>query len=583
MPDLLREQFPHFRPIVEAFGYRNLEFEGWEADDVIATLATRADEAGVKTCVVSTDRDAFQLCTENICLMMTPRGVADVHVYTPERVELRYGVRPDQVPDFIGLKGDTSDNIPGVPRDRRQDGGAADRPVRLARGGARARRRALARAAQEHHRARRPGAAVEGARDHAPRSGHRLRSLAARAGAARSLAAEGDVPPLRVPQSARPGRRARRGAARRGSAEDRRDDRVVARGRVPRARARACGPRDRGRPLRARPGRRRGRRRVEGRVRAPPRGRGARRARLQAAPAADHAAGRRHDARRVPDRAWAAALRAGRPRRGVRARGDPRAGGRGGDGGARPACGDAPAARRPDARAGRRARQPRSLPHDRAAAHRGAGLDGGRRREDRRVPHGRDHRAPRRPGRGAGGEGVRARGRGVHARLDAAGGADPVREARADPGPEGKDGLLDRHARPALDPRRARARAGDRGVARVLEAAQHVPRPAAEPDLGGGRTAAHDDQPGRRGDRPALDDDPNLQAIPIRTELGREIRSAFIAEPGHRSSSRPTTRRSSCGSSRTFPASRSCARRSRAARTSTRRPPRRCSARIRRR
>ena len=63
MPDLLREQFPHFRPIVEAFGYRNLEFEGWEADDVIATLATRADEAGIKTCVVSTDRDAFQLCT----------------------------------------------------------------------------------------------------------------------------------------------------------------------------------------------------------------------------------------------------------------------------------------------------------------------------------------------------------------------------------------------------------------------------------------------------------------------------------------------------------------------------------------
>ncbi len=115
MPDLLREQFPHFRPIVEAFGYRNLEFEGWEADDVIATLATRAEEAGVKTCVVSTDRDAFQLCSPSICLMMTPRGVSDVHVYTPERVELRYGVRPDQVPDFIGLKGDTSDNIPGVP------------------------------------------------------------------------------------------------------------------------------------------------------------------------------------------------------------------------------------------------------------------------------------------------------------------------------------------------------------------------------------------------------------------------------------------------------------------------------------
>src|SRR5881409_347958 len=115
MPDLLREQFPHFRPIVEAFGYRNLELEGWEADDVIATLAHLADEAGIKTCVVSTDRDAFQLVSENVCLMMTPRGVSDVNVYTPERVEARYGIRPDQIPDFIGLKGDTSDNIPGVP------------------------------------------------------------------------------------------------------------------------------------------------------------------------------------------------------------------------------------------------------------------------------------------------------------------------------------------------------------------------------------------------------------------------------------------------------------------------------------
>jgi DNA polymerase I len=115
MPDLLREQFPFFRPIVEAFGYRNLEFEGWEADDVIATLAHQADEDGIKTCVVSTDRDAFQLVTENVSLMMTPRGVSDVHVYTPERVEARLGITPDKVPDFIALKGDPSDNIPGIP------------------------------------------------------------------------------------------------------------------------------------------------------------------------------------------------------------------------------------------------------------------------------------------------------------------------------------------------------------------------------------------------------------------------------------------------------------------------------------
>src|SRR5580765_666550 len=114
-PDLLSEQFPYFRPIVEAFGYRNLEFEGWEADDVIATLATRADEAGIRTAIVSTDRDAFQLVSDNVSLMMTPRGVSDVQVYTPDRVEARYGIRPDQIPDFIGLKGDTSDNIPGIP------------------------------------------------------------------------------------------------------------------------------------------------------------------------------------------------------------------------------------------------------------------------------------------------------------------------------------------------------------------------------------------------------------------------------------------------------------------------------------
>ncbi|MGD0166050.1 MAG: DNA polymerase I [Gaiellaceae bacterium] len=114
-PDLLREQFPHFRPLVEAFGYTNVEFEGWEADDVIATLATRAEQAGVQTCIVSTDRDAFQLVSDTVCLMMTPRGISEVQVYTPERVSARYGITPEQIPDFIGLKGDTSDNIPGVP------------------------------------------------------------------------------------------------------------------------------------------------------------------------------------------------------------------------------------------------------------------------------------------------------------------------------------------------------------------------------------------------------------------------------------------------------------------------------------
>ena len=114
-PPLLREQQPFFEPIVNAFGYRNVRVPGKEADDVIGTLATRADEDGHRVCVVSTDRDAFQLASDRVCIMMTPRGVADVVVYTPDRIRERYGIGPELIPDFIGLKGDTSDNIKGVP------------------------------------------------------------------------------------------------------------------------------------------------------------------------------------------------------------------------------------------------------------------------------------------------------------------------------------------------------------------------------------------------------------------------------------------------------------------------------------
>jgi DNA polymerase I len=114
-PDLLKAQQPYFEPLVEAFGYRNLRVPGMEADDVIGTLATRAAAEGHRVCVVSTDRDAFQLASDNVCIMMTPRGVADVVVYTPDRIRQRYGIGPELIPDFIGLKGDSSDNIKGVP------------------------------------------------------------------------------------------------------------------------------------------------------------------------------------------------------------------------------------------------------------------------------------------------------------------------------------------------------------------------------------------------------------------------------------------------------------------------------------
>ena len=162
-------------------------------------------------------------------------------------------------------------------------------------------------------------------------------------------------------------------------------------------------------------------------------------------------------------------------------------------------------------------------------------------------------------------------------------GADPVREARADARPQGEDRLLDRHARAALDPRRARDRPRDRGVARATRSSLNtylgpLPTLIGEHD---GRLHTTFNQTVAATGRLSTSN-PNLQAIPIRTELGREIRSAFVAEPGT-GCSRPTTRRSSCASSRTSRASRSCARRSSAARTSTRRPRPRCSARSRRR
>ena len=114
-PDLLKLQWPHLRPLVEAFGYRNISVEGFEADDVIAALTEQAKERGVPVMVVTGDRDAYQLVDDGVRIMSTSRGVTDTKVYDREAVIERYGIPPELVPDFIGLKGDTSDNIPGVP------------------------------------------------------------------------------------------------------------------------------------------------------------------------------------------------------------------------------------------------------------------------------------------------------------------------------------------------------------------------------------------------------------------------------------------------------------------------------------
>src|SRR3954451_3189163 len=114
-PDLLRQQWEHLAPLVEAFGYPNVSVEGYEADDVIAALAERAKGKGIPVMVVTGDRDAYQLVGDGVRIMTTSRGITDTKVYDRDGVIDRCGIPPELIPDFIGLKGDTSDNIPGVP------------------------------------------------------------------------------------------------------------------------------------------------------------------------------------------------------------------------------------------------------------------------------------------------------------------------------------------------------------------------------------------------------------------------------------------------------------------------------------
>ena len=115
MPDLLSMQWDRLPELVDAFGFVNLVKGGYEADDLLGTLAVAARERGVKAAVVTGDRDSLQLVDDDIVVVATGRGITDVKVYTPARVVERFGVEPGQIPDFIGLKGDSSDNIPGVP------------------------------------------------------------------------------------------------------------------------------------------------------------------------------------------------------------------------------------------------------------------------------------------------------------------------------------------------------------------------------------------------------------------------------------------------------------------------------------
>lgn len=114
MPDTLREQIDIIRAVLDAMGIVYLEEEGFEADDVLATLAARLPEAE-EIFIVTGDRDALQLVGEKVKVVANRRGITDIIVYDERRVEERLGVKPRQVVDYLALKGDTSDNIPGIP------------------------------------------------------------------------------------------------------------------------------------------------------------------------------------------------------------------------------------------------------------------------------------------------------------------------------------------------------------------------------------------------------------------------------------------------------------------------------------
>ena len=118
-PDLLKQQWPAMAPLVEAFGYTNVTIDGYEADDVIASLAERAmhAEPAVPVMIVTGDRDVFQLIDPEglVKVMATSRGITETKIYDRQAVVDRYGIGPELIPDFYGLKGDTSDNIPGIP------------------------------------------------------------------------------------------------------------------------------------------------------------------------------------------------------------------------------------------------------------------------------------------------------------------------------------------------------------------------------------------------------------------------------------------------------------------------------------
>jgi DNA polymerase-1 len=111
----LRAQMPGARRIVEAFGIPSAEVGGYEADDLIGTLAARGAREGYSVTILTGDSDQLQLVGEGVTVQITQRGVSETKTYDADAVRDRYGIGPERIPDWKALVGDTSDNIPGVP------------------------------------------------------------------------------------------------------------------------------------------------------------------------------------------------------------------------------------------------------------------------------------------------------------------------------------------------------------------------------------------------------------------------------------------------------------------------------------
>ena len=114
-PDEFRSQLSHINEMINGFGIKHFELEGYEADDIIATFAKAAEKKGFQTLICTGDRDSFQLVNEKTTVLYPKKGVTEMNRMTPEAVFEKYGLTPKQYPDFAALRGDPSDNLPSVP------------------------------------------------------------------------------------------------------------------------------------------------------------------------------------------------------------------------------------------------------------------------------------------------------------------------------------------------------------------------------------------------------------------------------------------------------------------------------------